>query len=102
MLLAQKVFFGNYKGGVGKTTTVFEIGALMAERHNKSITKIGVKSKVTGTMFAAPTRNHIFNSKIRHLDNRSNPNNYGIPITLSNGEIHEEYAEITEAVVNLI
>jgi chromosome partitioning protein len=34
---ARKVFFGNYKGGVGKTTTVFEMGALMAERHNKKV-----------------------------------------------------------------
>lgn len=33
--MVKKVFFGNYKGGVGKTTTVFEIGALLAEMHQK-------------------------------------------------------------------
>jgi chromosome partitioning protein len=69
---------------------------------DKSITKIGVKSKVTGTIYAATNRNHIFKTFIRHLDNRSNPSNYGIPITLSNGDIHDEYTEIAEAIINLI
>lgn len=28
--MAKKIFFENYKGGVGKTTTVFEIGVHLA------------------------------------------------------------------------
>jgi cellulose biosynthesis protein BcsQ len=29
--MAKKIFIGNYKGGVGKTTTVFEIGVGLAK-----------------------------------------------------------------------
>jgi hypothetical protein len=31
---------------------------------------------------------NIFKNLIRYLDNHSTPSNYGIPITVSNGEIH--------------
>lgn len=72
------------------------------ERLDKSITSIGVKSIISGTPYVAEKREHIFKSYIRHLDNRSNPNNYGIPITLSNGNVHDEYKEVVDAIVNLI
>ena len=42
--------------------------------------------------------NNIFKVLIRHLDNRSTPSNYGIPITVSNGEIHDEYNGITDII----
>ena len=35
--MAKKVFFGNYKGGVGKTTSVFNIARYLCEDHNKRI-----------------------------------------------------------------
>jgi cellulose biosynthesis protein BcsQ len=35
--MAKKVFIGNYKGGAGKTTTVFEIGAGLAKKHGKKV-----------------------------------------------------------------
>jgi cellulose biosynthesis protein BcsQ len=44
---------------------------------------------------------NIFKNLIRHLDNRSTPGNYGIPITVSNGEIHAEYSGITEIINNI-
>lgn len=35
--MAIKIFFGNYKGGVGKTTSVFQVGINMAQNHNKNV-----------------------------------------------------------------
>ena len=35
--MAKKVFFGNYKGGVGKTTSVFNIARYLCEDYNKRI-----------------------------------------------------------------
>jgi cellulose biosynthesis protein BcsQ len=48
-----------------------------------------------------PNIKNIFKNLIRHLDNRSSPGNYGIPITVSNGEIHTEYNGITN-IINTI
>ena len=48
-----------------------------------------------------PNIKNIFRNLIRHLDNRSSPGNYGIPITVSNGEIHTEYNGITD-IINTI
>lgn len=48
-----------------------------------------------------PDIKNIFNVLIRHLDNRSTPGNYGIPITVSGGEIHSEYDGITD-IINTI
>jgi len=48
-----------------------------------------------------PNIKNIFNVLIRHLDNRSTPGNYGIPITVSGGEIHSEYDGITN-IINTI
>ncbi|MDR1220087.1 MAG: AAA family ATPase [Treponema sp.] len=33
--MAKKIFIGNYKGGVGKTTAVFEIGAGLTKNYGK-------------------------------------------------------------------
>jgi hypothetical protein len=48
-----------------------------------------------------PNMKNVFKNLIRHLDNRSKPSNYGIPITVSNGEIHAEYSGITD-IINTI
>jgi cellulose biosynthesis protein BcsQ len=45
---------------------------------------------------------NIFKVLIRHLDNRSTPNNYGIPITVSNGDIHGEYNGITDIISRIL
>ena len=52
-------------------------------------------------MYLYPNMKNIFKNLIRHLDNRSTPSNYGIPITVSNGEIHAEYSGIT-GIINAI
>jgi cellulose biosynthesis protein BcsQ len=45
---------------------------------------------------------NIFKNLIRNLDNRSTPGNYGIPITVSNGDIHDEYNGITDIINDII
>ncbi|MEK4508230.1 ParA family protein [Paenibacillus sp. FSL K6-2524] len=106
--LLLKKYFGQKPELIGVLETIYKsrrpspANLNVLETLDKSITAIGVKSKVTGTIYVAENRNHIFKAFIRHLDNRSNPNNYGIPITISNGEIHDEYVQVAEALVNLV
>ncbi len=69
---------------------------------DEAITALGIKSIVKGTEYAAPNTKHIFNTRIKHFDNRSDPKNLGIPITLYNGGIHEAYYDITNIIANII
>ena len=43
--MAKKIFFGNHKGGVGKTTSVFQIGINMAKNHNKKVLLLDLDSQ---------------------------------------------------------
>lgn len=43
--MAKKIFFGNHKGGVGKTTSVFQIGINMAQNHNKKVLLLDLDSQ---------------------------------------------------------
>ncbi|MFT8323626.1 MAG: ParA family protein [Bacillus sp. (in: firmicutes)] len=106
--LLLKKYFGEKPQLIGVLETLFKARKAsvanlpVLESLDKSITAIGIKSKITGTNYVADNRSHIFNTYIRHLDNRSNSTNYGIPITISNGDIHEEYSEIADCIANLI
>ncbi|GHV21326.1 hypothetical protein FACS189494_06560 [Spirochaetia bacterium] len=53
-------------------------------------------------VYQYPNMKNIFKNLIKHLDNRSTPGNYGIPITVSNGEIHAEYTGITEIINQIL
>ena len=53
-------------------------------------------------IYQYPGIKNIFKNLIRNLDNRSSPGNYGIPITVSNGEIHTEYNGITDIINKII
>jgi cellulose biosynthesis protein BcsQ len=56
--MAKKIFFGNYKGGVGKTTSAYQIGGWMAKKGSKvllidldpqsSLSRICVKHSMNG------------------------------------------------------
>lgn len=72
------------------------------EALDASIDAIGVKSIITHTEFVKDGMNHIFDHCIEHLDNRSDPFNYGIPITISNGGIHDAYAPVALAIISLL
>lgn len=43
--MGKKIFFGNHKGGVGKTTSVFQIGINMAKNHNKKVLLLDLDSQ---------------------------------------------------------
>jgi cellulose biosynthesis protein BcsQ len=53
--MARKVFIGNYKGGVGKTTTVFELGAGLAKNHEKKILLIDLDPQCSLTNLCMET-----------------------------------------------
>lgn len=103
-----KMYFSNRPQLIGILETIFKsrcpspANSPVLEALDVSVSSIGVKSLITGTRYVSTGRKHIFKEYIRHLDNRSDPNNYGIPITLSNGDIHEEYAPIADAIAALI
>lgn len=103
-----KKYFANRPQLIGILETIFKsrrpspANSPVLEALDASVSSIGVKSLITGTSHVSPGKKHIFKDYICHLDNRSDPNNYGIPITLSNGDIHEEYAPVADAIVTLI
>jgi cellulose biosynthesis protein BcsQ len=68
-----------------------------------SVSKVLIEESVLSNFpqYQYPNIKNIFKNLIRHLDNRSSPGNYGIPITVSNGEIHTEYNGITD-IINTI
>jgi cellulose biosynthesis protein BcsQ len=66
---------------------------------SKVLTENSVLSKFP--QYQYPDIKNIFKTLVRHLDNRSTPSNFGIPITVYNGDIHDEYDEITN-IINTI
>lgn len=69
-----------------------------------SVSKVLAEESVLSKFpqYQYPNIKNIFKNLIRHLDNRSSPGNYGIPITVSNGEIHTEYDGITDIISTII
>ena len=103
-----KKYFGDKPKLIGVLETLYKArkpspaNLSVLESLDKSITAIGIKSMITKTPYVADNCDHIFETYINHLDNRSNPSNYGIPITLSNGDIHEAYEEITKILTRIV
>ena len=102
-----KYYFGDRPRLIGVLETLYKnrgsggnIDVLKAL--DRAISTVKPSSMITNTKYTYNGMNHIFNLFIRHLDNRSTPTNYGIPITLSNGDIHSEYNEITKYVTEIL
>jgi cellulose biosynthesis protein BcsQ len=55
LTMAKKIFVGNYKGGVGKTTTVFEIGTGLAKNYNKKVLLIDLDPQCSLTNLCMET-----------------------------------------------
>jgi chromosome partitioning protein len=102
-----KYYFGDRPQLIGVLETLYKnrssagnIDVLTAL--DRAISAIKPTSLITNTNYTYKGMNHIFDLFIRHLDNRSNPSNYGIPITVSNGDIHSEYDKITQYLVQIL
>lgn len=67
-----------------------------------AISAVKPESMITETEYAYPGYRHIFNTNIRHLDNRSNPAEYGVPLTVSMGDMHDEYSVITSYIYEMV
>ena len=78
--MAKKIFFGNYKGGVGKTTSVFSVAHYMAQDFKKKVLMIDIDPQSSlseiclrntgqrGTLDKIPaneTLNYVFDLSIR-------------------------------------
>jgi len=52
--MAKKIFFGNYKGGVGKTTSTFQIALELYEKHGASVLLLDLdpQSSLSGVCMA--------------------------------------------------
>lgn len=103
-----KMYFSNRPRLIGVLETLYKArrassaNMQVLEALDASISSIGIKSLISGTSYVGDKWKHIFKDHIRHLDNRSDPGNYGMPITVSNGNIHQEYAPIADAIIALM
>lgn len=74
--MAKKIFFGNYKGGVGKTTSVYQIGLWLARKGSKvlmldldpqcSLSDI-CRSKIADKNYSEISLNHIIELYSRYI-----------------------------------
>jgi cellulose biosynthesis protein BcsQ len=99
-----------YKNRVGATTSSpgntfrnndnLETLRMLDASISKVLVEDSVLSKFPAYQYSG--MKNVFKNLIRHLDNRSTPSNYGIPITVSNGEIHDEYRGITDIISTIL
>lgn len=106
-LLIRK-YFGDKPKLIGILPTMYKVrknadeNTQVLEALDKAVAAMGTECVIKGTSYAAPGREYIFNTNIPNLDNRSNPSDYGIPITISNGDIHRKYYNIVNIIVAVV
>ena len=86
--MAKKIFFGNYKGGVGKTTSVFSVAHYLAQDFKKKVLMIDIDPQSSlseiclrnigqkGTLNEIPaneTLNYVFDLSIRSIQRSKIP-----------------------------
>lgn len=106
--LVLKKYFGQNSSLIGVLRTMYKDrkgnnnNLQILENIDNSISSLGIKSIISQSNYAMKVKSHIFDTEIKHLDNRTNMKNYGLPITVSNGDIHTEYEEITRVLKVLL
>lgn len=106
--LVLKRYFGQNSSLIGVLRTMYKDrkgdnnNSQILENLDNSISSLGIKSIISQSKYAIKDKSHIFNTEIKHLDNRTNMKNLGLPRTVSNGDIHGEYAEFTGILIELL
>lgn len=108
--IAIRKYFGKRPELIGILRTMLKAGSTSASVEELStnldltISRVleNDNSLVKNSSYAAINKSHIFDVSIRHLANRSNTQNYGLPITVNNGDIHSEYVEISRILNQII
>lgn len=106
--LLLKRYFGEKPELIGVLRTMFknrrgsDSTLSIVKTLDLDITAVGAKSIIDNTPYVEEGMKNIFKEVIEHSDNRTNPNNYGVPITVSQGEIHEKYINITKIINEII
>lgn len=108
--IAIRKYFGKRPELIGVLRTMLKAGSTSSSIEQLStnldltISRVldNDNSLIKGSSYVAMNKNHIFDVSIRHLANRSNAQNYGVPITVSNGEIHSEYRDIARILNEII
>ena len=102
-----KYYFGEKPELIGILETMYksrpgEKNMSILKMLDDAISAVKRESLITETKYAYPGYRHIFNLSIRHLDNRSDSARYGVPLTVSMGDMHEEYSEITRYIFEIL
>ena len=103
----MKYYFGEKPELIGILETMYksrpgEKNMSILKMLDDAISAVKRESLITETKYAYPGYRHIFNLSIRHLDNRSDSARYGVPLTVSMGDMHEEYSEITRYIFEIL
>lgn len=107
--MVLKRYFGNKPNLIGILITLFKaLGPRNPDQFpplrnlNKSIDSIGIKTLVSKTNLSMENNKNIFSKVVQHKDNRSDQNNLGVPIKVSEGEIHDEYLEVVQQIIDVL
>ena len=104
-----KKYFGNKPRLIGILNTIYKVrpnskmNLGLLERLDKSIEKLNIKSVLSENLqYALDNTKNIFKEGIANLDNRSTPSQYGIPLTVGSGDIHESYNWISDVINKIV